>query len=142
MKILNEYLLYLMLNEREWDTDTENPDSFDIKNFADVFGQKTGNVIFKKMRHNLQPSMFNIYIKNTLGDYMGRPDVMNSQTIRHIGFDQFQKDLNLLKKRVVFAKKIKEKTPKNFFKGSSQYGENSDPGDDGDGGDSDGGDVL
>ena len=142
MKILDEYLLYLTLCEREWSSPTDNPDSFDVKKFQDVLGKKAGLGVFKQMRHSLQPSMYDLYIKNALGDYMGRPDSMNAQTMRHMGFKQFQQDLELLKKRLKFAQKIKKKIPSNFFKPTSRHGESNDPTDIGDdGGDSgDGGD--
>jgi len=140
MKLIESYLLYLLLQEREWNTPTENPDAFDINLFARVLGKEDDIGEFGKTRHVLQPSMYNIYIKNYLGDYMGRPDTMNSQTTRRIGFKQFLKDLDKIKKRIEFAKKIKNKIPSNFFKSVSGYGETNDPGGDtGDGGD-DGGD--
>jgi len=131
MTLLETYLLYLNLQEREWDTPTENPDSFTLKNFQDLLSQKIGLKVFKKMRHALQPSMYDLYIKNALGDYMGRPDTMNSQTIKNIGFKEFQKDIESLKKKIKYAEKIKDKLPKNFFKGISQYGETGDPGEPG-----------
>lgn len=130
--ILEKYLLYLTLTEREWNTDTENPDSFDVNNFKQLFGKEIDVSDFNVSRHTLQPSMYNIYLKNFLGDYMGRPDTMNSQTFKHVGFNQFQKDIEKLKKKVVFARKIKEKIPANFFKFTSKVGETSDPGDSGD----------
>ena len=135
MSILETYLLYLMLQEREWNTPTENPDSFDIKHFQDVFGKKVNLGILSKMRHALQPSMYHLYIKNMFGDYMGRPDTMNSQTMRHLGFLQFKKDIEKLKAAMKFAQKMKEKIPDNFFGLVSRHGETSDPGDSGDGGD-------
>ncbi|HUU87768.1 MAG TPA: hypothetical protein VMX17_08455 [Candidatus Glassbacteria bacterium] len=136
MSLLETYLLYLSLQEREWNTPTENPDSFELKNFEDLLGQKVDLKVFKKMRHALQPSMYDLYIKNSLGDYMGRPDTMNSQTMRNVGFKEFQKDIESLKKKMKYAEKIKDKFPDNFFTGASQYGEMNDPGgDDGDGGD-------
>ena len=137
MKLIESYLLYLLLQEREWNTPTENPGSFDVEVFARVLGKEDDIDEFGKIRYALQPSMYNIYIKNFLGDYMGRPDTMNSQTMRHIGFKQFLKDLDKIKKRIEFAKKIKDKTPSNFFKPVSAHGETNDPG--GDTG-SDGGD--
>jgi len=139
MSLLETYLLYLSLQEREWNTPTENPDSFELKNFEDLLGlTKTGGLkVFKKMRHALQPSMYDLYIKNSLGDYMGRPDTMNNRTMRHVGFKEFQKDIESLKKKIKYAEKIKDKFPDNFFTGASQYGEMNDPGldDSGDGGD-------
>ena len=135
MPILETYLLYLMLQEREFSTPTENPDSFDIKKFQDVFGKIDDIGILTKMRHALQPSMFNLYIKNMFGDYMGRPDTMNSQTMRHLGFSQFKKSIEKLKADMKFAQKIKNKIPDNFFGPASHRGETNDPGDSGDGGD-------
>lgn len=142
MNLIETYLLYLTLSEREWNTPTENPDSFDIKKFQDVLGKKSDLGVLKKIRHHLQPSLYNIYIKNAIGDYMGRPDMMNNQTLKHIGFAQFLKDIEKLKKKIEFAQKIKEKTPSNFFKHSSRHGETGEPGDNstfGGDGDGDGG---
>lgn len=139
MQFLDKYLLYLTLTEREWDTDTQNPDSFEYDNFHNLLSKLSGLHAFKKMRHTLQPSMYSIYIKNFLGDYIGRPDSMNSVTMRHVGFNQFLKDLEALKKKVEYAEKIKSKIPNNFFKDSSGRGETNDPGDFGDDGGVDGG---
>ena len=133
MTLIETYLYYLTLTEREWNTDTENPDSFDQTNFRNLFLNKGDPAAFKHMRHSLQPSMYDLYIKNFLGDYMGRPDCMNNVTMRHVGFDQFLKDLEMLKKKVEYAEKIKDKFPDNFFGFTSRVGETNDPGDDADG---------
>jgi len=155
MKLLETYLLYLHLQEKEWGEETPNPDSFAIKNFEDLMGQKINVNVFKRMRHHLQPSMYNIYIKNTLGDYMGRPDTMNSQTVRTVGFHQFKDDIENLKQKYLYAIKIKHKYPTNFLTGDHAHYETNDPGDEayeegdigdygsdsmGDDGDGDGGD--
>ena len=139
MNILESYLFYLSLSEREWGTKTENPDSFEKRNFSDLFSLKTDLGTFKKMRHALQPSLYDLYIKNAIGDYLGRPDTMNSITLKNVGFDQFKKDINDLKKKVKYAQKLKSKIRKNYFKPTSGPGETNDPDvggtDGGDGGD-------
>lgn len=122
MKIVNEYLAYIMLTEREWDTSTENPDTFVLQTYADLISQKTNIGALKKLRHALQPSLYDIYIKNSLGDYRGRPDMMNNKSMRHIGFKEFQRDLKILKKKIKYAQKIKQKRSKNFFKDASNPG--------------------
>ena len=114
MKLLEVYLLYLLLNEREWNAPSQNPDTFSKQKYVDLMIQNIGNQEFNYMRHSLQPSMYDLYIKNALGDYMGRPDMMNSITMRHVGFSQFLKDLKVLKQRIKFAQKIKDKVPPNF----------------------------
>lgn len=133
MKILEQYLNYL--HERDWIDPTEYPDSFHNPTFKDMI-QNLNIKRMKKIRHALQPSMYNIYVKNFLGDYRGRPDTMNSQTIRNVGYEDFESDIPAIKKRIAFAKKIKDKMPPNFFSGSSGHGETNDPGgeDSGDGG--------
>ena len=114
MKLLEVYLLYLLLNEREWNSPSQNPDTFSKQKYVDLMLQNIGAFEFNAMRHSLQPSMYDLYIKNALGDYMGRPDMMNSITMRHVGFSQFLKDLKVLKQRIKFAQKIKDKVPSNF----------------------------
>jgi len=115
MKITKQYLAYLMLQENEWNTPTENPDSFDIQKFEDLIGKLQGVDVFKGLRHGLQPSLYHIYIKNALGDYMGRPNTMNNKGEKSVGFDQFKKDLKILKKRLKFVRKIKDKLPDHFY---------------------------
>jgi len=115
MKITKQYLAFLMLQESEWDEKTENPDSFDLKNFIDLIGDLEGVDKFKKIRHATQPSLYHVYIKNALGDYMGRIDTRNNKAIPHVGFDQFKKDLPELKRKLKFVNKIKDKLPDHFY---------------------------
>jgi hypothetical protein len=115
MKTINTYLAYLSLRESEWDEKTENPDSFDIKHFMDLIGDLEGVDTFKRIRHTLQPSLYSVYIKNALGDYMGRTGTRNSKAMPSVGFDDFKKDLPELKKKLKFVNKIKDKLPDHFY---------------------------
>jgi len=115
MKIINTYIAYLTLRESEWDEETENPDSFDLKHFQSLLGDLGGIDKFKNMRHGIQPSLYHIYIKNALGDYMGRPESRNNKSRPSIGFDDFKRDLPELKKKLKFVQKIKDKLPDYFY---------------------------
>lgn len=114
MSLINSYLKVLHIFERQWDEPTQNPDAFDLNAFVDLLKDLHGIEKFKKMRHNLQPSRFDIYMKNALGDYRGRPDMMNMKTHRGMGLADFEKNLTDLKKKVLFAKKLKPKYAKNY----------------------------
>jgi len=139
MKLIESYLFYLYLQEREWNDPTENPDSFDINRFKDILGDLGGIIKMRQIRHALQPSLYNIYIKNSIGDYKGRPDMMNTKTMHHLGIDDFKGDIKDLIRKIKFAQKIKSKANSHFqFKPDSET--NDPPGDGGDSGDGDGGD--
>lgn len=102
--LLDRYLYYVQ--ERQWDEETENPDSFDIEAYKKVFADKSPSLEpLEKIRHALQPSMYNIYIKNSLGDYKGRPDSLNSKSIRNVGLEDFEKDKSRIKKLQNIGKK-------------------------------------
>jgi len=135
--MIESYLDFLFLQEREWEEPTQNPDSFDLRRFEDMLGNLGGIVNMRKIRHALQPSLYNIYIKNSIGDYKGRPDMMNSKTIHHLGVEDFEGDMKELIRKIKFAVKIKSK-PNSYFQFKPD-GETNDPGGD-DGGDGDGGD--
>ena len=64
---------------------------------------------------------------------MGRPDSMNTQTFRHMGFKEFKRDLELLMKRAAVAQKEKPMFSKNFFPNTSPPIETSDYGEEFDG---------
>lgn len=115
MKTINNYLAYLMLRESEWNQKTENPDSFDIEHFKDLIADLKGVDTFKKIRHGLQPTLYHIYIKNALGDYMGRTGVRNNKAKPSMGFDDFKKDLPELIRRLKFVNKVKDKLPDHFY---------------------------
>jgi hypothetical protein len=100
--ILDRYLYYIQ--ERQWDEETENPDSFDLNVFKKVFGDLDGTVPLQQIRHSLQPSIYNIYVKNSLGDYKGRPDQMNTKTVRHVGIKDFEADKERLLKSIQKAR--------------------------------------
>jgi len=115
MKLLETYLLYLYLAEKEWNDEDRYADSFNQKNFADLINQVANTNIFRKLRHSLQPSMYSVYVKNALGDYMGRPNSMNAKTLRHMGFKEFKKDMDELIKKAKYAQKNKERDSKTFI---------------------------
>lgn len=99
------------LQEREWNEETPNPDTFDMKIYQDLLAKLTSNDKIKAMRHALQPSLYNIYIKNALGDYKGRPNTANSKTTRHIGLKQFERDEERLKKIISYLDNLDVKDP-------------------------------
>jgi len=126
MLLLEGYLIYIQ--ERQWDDATENPDTFDVQLFKDLLGKRVGHDDFVKRRHMLQPSLYNIYIKNSLGDYKGRPDRANSITRRTIGYEKFKKDLPRLLKIIKFLKTAKGKEAiKSKFMGYGVSGEGDIP---------------
>jgi hypothetical protein len=95
VNIISSYLKFL--NEREVDAPTENPDAFDINVFKDAMT----NIRIEPLhhiRHSLQPTLYGIYFKNALGDYRGRYDSINARTHQSLGVDQFERDMEELKK--------------------------------------------
>lgn len=95
MKLLDFYLG--ILQERAWDEGTPNPKNFDLQMYIDAF-TKISVDPFHKARPALEPTLYNIYFKNALGDYRGRYDRINSRIHRGLGVDQFEKDTEKLKK--------------------------------------------
>jgi hypothetical protein len=75
MALLKYYIKYLQ--EREWDEDPKNSDDFDDLNYEKGIGTVRDINIFNKMRHDKDPKLSNIYLKNVLGDYKGRVDSYN-----------------------------------------------------------------
>ena len=136
LKVVESYLNYL--HERAWDEETENPDSFDTERFRNMLRDLDVRGV-RAVRHALQPSIYKIYVRNFLGDYIGRPDTMNSMTIRNVGEEDFEDDIPIIKKRAKFAKMIKDRLPKYFIQQNPVTGETSDPGGE-DGGEMGGGD--
>jgi hypothetical protein len=132
--LLDRYLYYVQ--ERQWDEETENPDTFDPENYKKVFGDLIGLGPLEKTRHALQPSMYNIYLKNSLGDYKGRPDSINNQTVRNIGIKDFEEDKERITK---LSKQLNKKHlyPDLEDEGDPNSGDVEE--DDGDGGDGGGG---
>jgi|WetSurSiteA1Bulk_404760.scaffolds.fasta_scaffold00070_29 hypothetical protein len=110
LKLLTQTYLDF-LQEREWNEPTQNPDTFNMKIYADLLAKLTSNDKIKDMRHALQPSMYNIYIKNSLGDYKGRPNTANSKTIKHIGLKQFEDDEARLKKIIDYLDNLDIEDP-------------------------------
>jgi hypothetical protein len=110
LKLLTQTYLDF-LQEREWGEPTPNPDTFDIRMYQALLGKLISNEKIKAMRHAFQPSLYNIYIKNSLGDYKGRPYSANAKTIRHIGLSQFDKDEERLRKIVDYLNNFEPKDP-------------------------------
>lgn len=110
LKLLTQTYLDF-LQEREWNEPTQNPDTFDMKIYGDLLAKLTSNDKIKAMRHALQPSLYNIYIKNALGDYKGRPNAANTKTIRHIGLKQFERDEDRLKKIISYLDNLDVEDP-------------------------------
>lgn len=106
--LLDRYLYYIQ--ERQWDEETENPDSFDVDVFKQTLGDLEGISPLQKVRHSLQPSIYNIYVKNALGDYQGRPDQINTKTVRHVGIKDFEDDKPRLLKAIKKAS-LNDPTP-------------------------------
>lgn len=90
MTLMEEYINYIQ--EREWDEDPKNNDSFDTKVFKDALSKLAGPDPFNSIRHDEDPTLVNIYIKNLLGDYKGRIDTHNTDVSADpIGKDGMEK---------------------------------------------------
>jgi predicted double-glycine peptidase len=110
-KIVEAYLFYLQ--EMEWDADGEiDPQA--LRHTIHMLKHLAGVEKMRKVRHSLQPSLYNVYIKRSIGDYIGRTDKINSRRVDNIGVEDFEKDVEDLKKKIEFAKKIKSKLNSNI----------------------------
>jgi len=97
MSKLTEIYLYF-LQEREW-TDG-NPDyKLTMKDFKELLGDLHGISNFDNHRQAFQPSTFDIYLKNVIGDYRGRNDMQNSRRVYTFGYEDIKKKLPALLKR-------------------------------------------
>jgi predicted double-glycine peptidase len=113
MNIVDDYLSFLY--ESEWNIPTDAPDSFDIKVHRDMLGSLGGLSKSKHIRHNHQPSLYNVYVRRSLGDYLGRIDSMNARSVPHIGVDEFKKDIENIIKKALYAEKLKSKENSDFI---------------------------
>jgi len=154
LTLLEVYLIYLQ--EKEWDEDEEFPDKISVKTIANVIGKLSGSGKLAAARHSLQPRLLNIYVRNALGDYLGRANTQNSYNLQNIGLDKLAQIKSVLKKAIKFEKDLKpEEFLKNIITVSDKSNEPvgrelgvsgesddgySDSGDGGDGGDGGGGD--
>jgi hypothetical protein len=103
------------LQEREWDTETDRPESYNMDIYRNMLGKLTGFPALRDIKHSHQASLYSVYVKNSLGDYMGRPNSMNSKGVRHIGVDEFKKDMENIIKKAKYATKLKSKQNSDFI---------------------------
>jgi len=67
----------------------------------------------------MQPSMYDIYLKNVVGDYRGRIDNLNVRRVYNFGADNIKKDLPQLiarKKKAMSKNQVPKKTWNNLKK--------------------------
>lgn len=102
--ILEGYLTFIQ--EREWN-DPDDPGSVDPlpllqRVVKDLHG--SGELAQKRQEH--QPSMVNVYVKNSLGDYRGRADTLNSYRFKKAGIKDWEAAKKILQKAIDHEKKI------------------------------------
>lgn len=109
--MLECYLLFL--HEREWnDEDDPGSDNLDILN--KTMSKLTGSDVLAQNRQAHQPSMVNVYVKRSLGDYRGRADTLNTYRFKKAGIKDWDDAKKLLQKAIDHERKIK---PEKFLKG-------------------------
>lgn len=106
--IVSSYLRFL--SEREVDAPTQNPDAFDINVFKDAMTNIRVEPLHN-IRHSLQPTLYDIYFKNALGDYRGRYDSINARTHPSLGVAAFERDKEELKKGEQYSATYLPKSP-------------------------------
>lgn len=111
MSYLLEYYL-AFLQEREWN-DEDDPGSANTKLLNKVLSQLTASGELAQLRQKHQPSMINVYIKRSLGDYRGRADMLNTYRYKKAGIKDWDDAKRLLQKAIDHEKKIK---PEEFLK--------------------------
>jgi hypothetical protein len=79
--MLKYYLKYLQ--EKEWDEKPGNDDAFDPDLYKHGIGNLPGPDPFNNSRHDLDTNLFDIYIKNSIGDYKGRTTSYNSSSAKN-----------------------------------------------------------
>jgi hypothetical protein len=97
--MLNIYLKFLQ--EREWNDkniEWDNDELETIKHFLSNLDRKSTDKMDAN-RHSFQPSIFNIYLKNVIGDYKGRIDALNSRRVYTVGIKALKKHIPDLIKR-------------------------------------------
>ena len=106
------FLIYLQ--EKEWDEDDKEAIlAIKAKRIKDVIKKLSGSGDLAAARQLHQPRILNIYLKNALGDYMGRANTVNSYRFRKLGLDKLKQIKAILKK----AKKAeKDSKPEDFLK--------------------------
>ena len=111
--LVEDYLSFLQ--ESEWDQVTDYPESYDLNNQIDMLGSLGGLAKARKIRHNHQPSLYNVYVKRSLGDYLGRVDLMNAMSVPHIGIEDFKDDMQNIINKALHALKIKSKENSDYI---------------------------
>jgi hypothetical protein len=109
--LLEAYLTFLQ--EREWD-DPDDPGSVHPDFLDKVLGKLTGSGDLAQFRQAHQPSMVNVYIKRSLGDYRGRANTLNTYRFKKAGIEDWEDAKKILKKAIDHEKKI---CPERFLKG-------------------------
>jgi predicted double-glycine peptidase len=133
--LVSDYLSFLQ--ETEWDTETDYPESFDLQTHRDMLGKLGGLAKSRHIRHNHQPSLYNVYVRRSLGDYLGRVDSMNAKSVPHIGIDDFREDMENIIRKALHALKMKSEENSDYI--ASVHGTPDSP-DEGEVGEGDGGD--
>lgn len=113
MSKLTELYLHF-LQEREWGDGSEEWDDDEletIRNFMLKLDRKSTDKMDAN-RHSFQPSIFNIYLKNAIGDYRGRIDTLNSRRVYTVGIDAIKKHMPELLRRKKKAMSLSMVPPK------------------------------
>ena len=101
--ILEFYLAFIQ--EREW-TDEDDPGSDNPELLVKTLGKLTGSDVLAQQRQIHQPSMVNVYVKNSLGDYRGRADMLNTFRFKKAGIKDWESAKKILKKAIDLEKKL------------------------------------
>ena len=110
--MLKWYLEFIQ--EREW-TDDDDPGSVDpLPLLRKVVKDLRGSGDLAQQRQAHQPSMVNVYVKNSLGDYRGRADSLNSYRFKKAGIKDWEAAKKILQKAIDHEKEI---DPEKFLKG-------------------------
>jgi len=105
---MKNYLLEIYLEfiqEREW-TDPDDPGTTNPELLGKTFSKLTGSDVLAQQRQIHQPSMVNVYVKNSLGDYRGRADMLNTFRFKKAGIKDWESAKKILKKAIDHEKKL------------------------------------
>ena len=95
MTNLNKYLT--KLQEREFEDPTENPEIFKLDLYKKLLKHLDGLPEISNLRQSIQPTLYSLFIKKSMGDYKGRIDSRNTRATTHLGIDDFENDKKELK---------------------------------------------
>lgn len=102
--ILEGYLTFIQ--EREWN-DPDDPGLInDLPLLQKVVRDLHGSGELAQKRQEHQPSMVNVYIKNSLGDYRGRANTLNSYRFKKAGIKDWDIAKKILQKAIDHEKHI------------------------------------